>query len=744
MTKRSFHELTFKQVYWQREIDFLKVTELIGAIATQEPRKPIIWEIRSPKDSNHVRYFLGAEKSEFYRLEKLFRGYGSVDFSVPLKANTDKRTPVKLCKKLTVNQPMLSLKISDNTALCRAVLSTLAQVDKEDELVLQIVLGSTLAPRSVSRQIPEPNASWWSILSGNVPVATNEIRNSVKAKTESFQLNTVIRLGVNAKDQTKQQSYILSLFSALKTLEAIGVKLYLQNEETDRLNHAKAPWRYSQKLSVKEMANLFMLPTGDGSFLGVRDVTQKVLLPPRNMTNPTKNVRAFGETLNDDPTQRKLLHLSAQDALKGMMIAGVVGSGKSALIERLCVEDAKNGQGLILIDPKYSLASSLVEKLPEHRLNDVVVMDLGNPNQKYIGINPLQSLQGNRNPELVAESILASFKSLFADTWGVYTEDILQSAILTLAKNKNTTLLHLPILLNNASFRKKMTANLDDKLGLETYWSYFNSLSDGERNKQLAPVMNKLRVLLMRPALKGLLGQPNPKFSLEDVFTKNRILIIPLNSGVVGQTVAELAGSLLINQIFDIAMKRAEIPEHKRKPVVMYIDEVHNFLNRIGSDLESMLSLTRGLGLGTVLAFQNLKQLSPSLKETIFSNCRSKVIFGTPNKKDAAEYSDLTASICEAKHVMSLPQYQVYTTLSRKEIANVWISGKTFAPLPSKRQPADVFIQSTEKYGVELSEIEKSYIDLIEKNDTELDFKDNIEPDLTIGRAKRKPGKKDQ
>lgn len=265
MKKRNFDELTFKQVYWQREIDFLKVTELIGQIATQEPRKPIIWEIRSPRDSDKVRYFLGAEKTEFNRLEKLFRGYGSVDFSKPLKVTTSKRTPIKICKKMSVNQPMLSLKVSDNTALCRAVLSTLAQVDKEDELVLQIVLGGTLAPRSVSRQIPEPNASWWSILSGNVPVATNEIRNSVKQKTESFQLNTVIRIGATANDQAKQQSYILSLFSALKTLETIGVKLYLQNEEPDRLNQAKAPWRYSQRLSVKEMANLFMLPTGDGS-----------------------------------------------------------------------------------------------------------------------------------------------------------------------------------------------------------------------------------------------------------------------------------------------------------------------------------------------------------------------------------------------------------------------------------------------------------------------------------------------
>ena len=185
--KRQFNELIYKQVFWQREIEFSTVLELVIRLATQE-RKPIIWEIRSPKDSETVRYFLGAEKGEFNRLEKIFRGYGRIDFSRPLVAHTSKRTPISLAKRLSTTRPILSLKTSDNEALCRTVMATLSQVEKGDEVVIQLVVGGAINPSAVPRDLPSPTASWWEILSGNVPNATSEIRNSVKEKTSSYRI----------------------------------------------------------------------------------------------------------------------------------------------------------------------------------------------------------------------------------------------------------------------------------------------------------------------------------------------------------------------------------------------------------------------------------------------------------------------------------------------------------------------------------------------------------------------------
>ncbi|WP_339101838.1 type IV secretory system conjugative DNA transfer family protein [Candidatus Enterococcus clewellii] len=754
--KRKFEELTFKQVFWQREIDFKSVLELVGQIATQEPHKPIIWEIRSPKDGDSIRFFLGAEKSEFNRLEKIFRGYGRIDFSSPLVAHTSKRTPVKLCKKLSTTRPMLSLKTSDNEALCRAVLTTLAQVEKDDELVLQLVIGGTLSPKAVAKNLPDPTqTSWWHILSGDIPVATADIRNSIKSKTESFQLNCVIRLGVNAKDPAKRQSYILSLFSALKTLEAIGVKLYLQNEEANRLNQATAPWHYSQRLSIKEMANLFLLPTGESSFLGIRDIHPKILLPPRTSKKLTRDkvLRPFAETMHENPEERQPLYLSDEAGSRHCHIVGPTGSGKSVVMENMILSDIEAGgtdknkqKGIIVIDPKYSLIESLVQKIPEHRLDDVVILNLADMNNP-VGLNPFNT--SDNHAERTSEAILSSIKGLFAETWGVYTEDILQSAILTLAKNKdkNVTLAHLQILLNNPSFRKRMTTNLNDKLGLEAYWEYFNSLSDGERNKQLAPVMNKMRVL-MRPALRQVLFQPKPLFDLESVFKENKILLVPLNTSIVGDTVAEIVGSLLIGMIWNIALKQAETPENQRQnnSVSLYIDEFQAYVKKSGESMEQMLSMARSLGLKFIFCHQHLGQLSTSLKESVMANARNKIFFATSNKADAKEFAALSPAL-SSEDYLKLAPYSIYAFLLNNPSLSSFVSGKTFPPRPSLRDPAEVFARSAEKYGAKnLEEIEKSYIDLIEKDKTEVDLNplDNIDSTINVGMIRQKPAKKEE
>lgn len=629
-------------------------------------------------------------------------------------------------------------------------MATLSQVEKGDEVVIQLVVGGAINPSAVPRDLPSPTASWWEILSGNVPNATSEIRNSVKEKTSSYRLNCVMRIGSHAQDEAKQRSYLLSLFSSLKTLEQSGMKLYLSNENPNHLNNSLAPWRYPLKLSVKELANLFLLPTGESSFLGVKDIHPKILLPPRDVKIPPKDklLRPFAETLNENPDERQPLYLSDEAGSKHCHIVGPTGCGKSALIEQMFLSDVASGKGAILLDPKFSLVSSIVEKIPEHRLEDVVILNLADT-ENPVGLNPLLCSDDNSS-EQVSEFVLSALKSLFKDTWGVFTEDILQAAILTLARNKDkgVTLLHIPMLLNNAGFRRSMTANLDDKLGLETYWSYFNGLSDNERNRQLSAVQNKLRVLLMRPALRGVLGQAKPKFNLSDVFKKNAILLVPLNTSIVGKTTAEIIGSLLIGMVWNIALKQAEIPEIQRQDqkVSFYIDEFQVYLKQNGDTMEEMLSMARSLGVQFIFCHQNLEQISSkSLKESIMANARNKIFFGTTSKKDAKEFTALGApdSLSEADYYM-LPQFQIYTYLVNNPSTSRFISGKTFPPKPSLRNSDEIFIRSKEKYGAKnLAEIEQSYIDLIEKNETQIDVNNSVDEEMILGRSRRKPAKKD-
>ena len=67
-----------------------------------------------------------------------------------------------------------------------------------------------------------------------------------------------------------------------------------------------------------------------------------------------------------------------------------------------------------------------------------------------------------------------------------------------------------------------------DPLGLGTFWATFESWSDAERAQAIQPLMNKLRTVLLRPALRGIFGQRRPRFQISDVFTKHRVLLVAL------------------------------------------------------------------------------------------------------------------------------------------------------------------------------------------------------------------------
>ncbi|MBP1046167.1 type IV secretory system conjugative DNA transfer family protein [Enterococcus sp. BWM-S5] len=727
--KHKIDELVWHKMTWQRPFEFENVLGLVGHIATTENRKPIIFEVRAA--GGKISFLLGTESTEFSKITKLFQAHGKIDFGPELKADTTKRKLVKVAKRLNMTRPILSLKTDNAEALARTTLATMAQVADGDEIVLQLVLASSIAPENLPKNLPDPSASWWHIVSGNVPTATGEIRSSVKNKVGSHRINTVVRLGAYSKEPIKAQSYVLSVLSALKMLESSGIKINIQPEEPKAISQPKTLWSYPLKLSVAEIANLMLLPTGEDDFQGVTPLHPKVLLPPKNYQNPTKNIRTFAETLNENPDDKRLLHLSAKNNLQHLHVCGPTGSGKSVVLENLILADCENGQGLVVIDPKFSLIESIVQRIPEHRLKDVVIWDLGS--HKPLGINVLSYVDG-KSPELVAETVLSSLRTLFPD-FGIYTEELLTCGLLTLARNKEMTLLHLPLLFTNADFRHKLTSKLTD-MYLKSFWAAFELQPEKERNQQLAPLLRRLNVLLMRESFRGVLGQTQPKFNLEDVFTKNKILLVPLNSGLVGNTVAELCASLLINSIWNIALRRAELPEEKRVPVMLYIDEFQNYVKRSGSDFGEILAMARGLGLAFICAHQYLDQLDKQLKESVLSNTKSKIFF-QPSKTDAKVFADLAPELAEIDFT-SLPQYQIYTSLNEKKIANVWLSGKTFPPKPSLRLPAEVFASSAETYGRDIDEIEKEYVDLLNQNKPQTDELNNEDLEINLGKKKRK------
>ena len=160
---------------------------------------------------------------------------------------------------------------------------------------------------------------------------------------------------------------------------------------------------------------------------------------------------------------------------------------------------------------------------------------------------------------------------------------------------------------------------------LASFWSWFEGISDAERNQAVAPLLNKLRAFTMRPRLRTMVGQ-TAGLRMSDILERRQVLLVTLNSGLIGRDATQLLGSLLVAQLWQATLQRAAVPQAKRHPVMVTIDEVQDFL-RLPVDVGDMLAQARGLGVGMTLAHQHMGQLPGDLKAAMLANARSRVIF---------------------------------------------------------------------------------------------------------------------
>ena len=603
-------KLVWREIIWHRPFSAESVYEALTHLASLNARSFIIWEARCK--NGQMRYLIGSGQKSVSRIQEVFRSHGDVSFGH--ESAEPQRKPVGTAMKLKISKPILSLNTDISAAMIRATLAAMTSAKSDNECVLQIILGAPIAPSNAPSELADPNANWLQAVLGNVPKASTEQRKSIREKAGQHGFEAIMRIGVS-EDKTTTRMH--NIISALRTLESAGVRIKATADDPENLNKvAITTFWFPLRLSVKELTCFTLLPFGEDELPGTPGLHPKLLLPPKWYHEPNAEwaERTFGVSLEHP---EKKLSISPKDSLEHTVLLGPTGAGKSTAMEKLILSDIKAGRSILVLDPKADLVTDILERIPDNRKEDVVVIDPSDPCP--VGFNPLAF---RSDPTQTVDSILAVFQELFSQNWGIRSADILSGALLTLVRIKGANLLWLPQLLTDDNFRQHITSQINDPIALNPFWEHYNNMRDSERRTEIAPVLNKLRQITYRPGLRNILGQSEPKFSLTDLFMKRKIVLVPLNRGLVGAESARLLGSLIVGLAWSLALSRAKIAPEKRHTVSIYIDELQDYL-ALPTSFSDALAQARGLGVGYTVAHQYRGQLPPDIKAGIDANTRN-------------------------------------------------------------------------------------------------------------------------
>ncbi len=402
------------------------------------------------------------------------------------------------------------------------------------------------------------------------------------------------------------------------------------------------------------------------------------------MDQEDKDVAYFGRV--DFRNTNRLFGVKRRDRRQHMYVIGKTGTGKTAMLNNLIVQDIVNGEGLCVVDPHGELVEGLLEKIPEERLKDVIYFNPADP-EYHIGFNVLE-LPDPRYKHLVASGLMGIFTKIWSNVWSARMEYILNNAILALLDTPGTTLLGITRILVDKEYRQRIVDNIKDPV-VKAFWvNEFEEWRDQFRNEAIAPIQNKVGQFLSTSLVRNIVGQSKSTIDVFDIMNSGKIFLVNVSKGRIGEDNSALLGSMLITKMQLAAMERVRIPEDERVDFYLYVDEFQNFAT---DSFANILSEARKYRLNLTLAHQYIGQLvtdvSTKVRDAVFGNVGTMVVFRV-GAADAEFLEKEFSPEFTAQDLVNLPNYHVYLKLMVGGVTSRPFSATTLPPFNVGSFPA--------------------------------------------------------
>ncbi len=376
------------------------------------------------------------------------------------------------------------------------------------------------------------------------------------------------------------------------------------------------------------------------------------------------------------------------------------------MMENMAIQDIQSGRGVAYVDPHGEGAEKLVDFVPADRINDVMFFnpaDLDYP----IAFNVMEKVDFKYR-HLVAGGLMGVFKKVWPDVWSARMEYILNNSILALLEYPDATLLGVNRMFADPEYREKVVSNITDPI-VKSFWvTEYARYTQRYEIEATAAIQNKVGQFISNPLIRNIIGQTKSTINMRDIMDNEKIFIMDLSKGRIGEDNSRLLGALLITKLQLAAMSRIDIPEEDRKDFYLYVDEFQNFATE---SFANILSEARKYRLNITLGHQYIGQLmfdgSPKMRDAVFGNVGTLAVFRV-GAEDAEFLEREFTPEFTAEDLVNLPKYNIYLKLMIDGVAGHPFSAETLSPpVPLENSNREKIIRaSRERYGVKKEIVE--------------------------------------
>jgi hypothetical protein len=340
--------------------------------------------------------------------------------------------------------------------------------------------------------------------------------------------------------------------------------------------------------------------TSGGLYLGDVEVKRKV-------------TRVYQSTKNDDIT-----------CLPRVVIGGM-GSGKTkGYAANFMVEAVRNGFGALAIDPAkgeiYQEVSSILKP------HEIIKIQLG---EIPFSLDWRETKRSTKAKNRLANSILGFFSGGELEAGG-QTQRFLRAAAMCMRTGKLKEIIEI---FTNEQVRTCAIINAGDNFYSQTLIEFHN-LSDKRQAQILAPIMNRLDVILGDEYLMECM-ECEKGIDLAELMEQKKAVIINVPKSDLGPEAVDLIVNLLTSKL-DLAMTLRS--EEKQHPFFAVFDEPHQFL-KSAKTWKAAAVESRKWRLGYVWLFHSWEQIPRDLAEIIKAAGPHYTIYNSSKKtfKDLSE-----------------------------------------------------------------------------------------------------------